>query len=68
VTPDEVRAELREAEADLDRLRRKMDEAADAGGGAIPRELAEDFQGQMERINSRIWSLKAKLRTPVPTA
>jgi hypothetical protein len=65
-TPDEIREAIRVAEADLQRVRRRMEEAADDGGGALSPELAGDFEAHLARINSRIWSLKAKLRTPLP--
>jgi len=66
VTPDEVRAQIRKAEADRDALRGEMDAQADAGGGHIDREKALRFAEQLEDISARIWRLKSLLRTPTP--
>jgi hypothetical protein len=67
MTPDAIRAQLREAEDELDRLRGQMDAAVDSHGGHLPRELAEDFARRLEAVMSEIWQLKGRLRTPAPS-
>jgi hypothetical protein len=67
VTPDEIRAAIRAADAELDALRGEMDAEADVNGGSIPREKALAFAARLEEVDGRRWALRAKLRTPAPT-
>jgi hypothetical protein len=64
-TADSIRAELRQAEADLADVRQRMDGYL-AAHGKMPKEIAEAFAAELESAHSRVWALKAKLRTPPP--
>lgn len=65
MTPDEIRAALRQAEAELADVRREMDEYVEVHG-CMPEPVAVAFAARLEAANSRVWEMKAALRTPVP--
>lgn len=67
MTPDETRAALRRAEAELADVRVEMDHYV-AVNASMPAEVARGFAARLEAANSRIWALRAKLRPRHPVA
>lgn len=62
MSDDDIRGELRKAEADLRAVRVSIDEAYELNGGHIPRDRAEVYMEQLETLTTTIWALRAKLR------
>ena len=61
---EDIRSELRAAEADLNDVRAELEAAVADAGGHLEHDRAVGFAARLEAANSRVWACKARLRTP----